>query len=386
MGALTRQDRVVVIGAGIIGVSIGYHLAALGHRDVVILDRGLVGEGTTARATGAIRQQFTSAVNAKLAHLSLGKFLRLAQDTGEPFDFLQHGYLFLLTTPGQLATFTSAVAMQNELGIPSRILTPDEVGELYPQVHTDDLAGATYCATDGSASPTDAANAYAKAARRLGVVIRTRTNVTGFLTKDGGARVCGVRTEDGDVEAGLVILAAGPQSRDLAALAGVTLEVSPHRRQVFAIEGPPWLHRRLPFTVDLSSGAYLHPETDHGVIGGNDRDVAEGSDTAVDWDLLPSLLDALVHRWPGLDSARVTSAWAGLREMTPDDHALVGPVADLDGLWVATGFSGHGVMQAPAIGQAVAELLVEGHSDIDISPLRPERFAQGEAIVESGVF
>jgi sarcosine oxidase, subunit beta len=382
---LARDGRVIIVGAGIIGTSIAYHLAALGHRDVLVLDRGAIGEGTTARATGGIRAQFTSQLNAGLVHRSIDKFARLSDETGEPFAFRQHGYLFLLATQEQLTTFRQAVAMQNRLGIASTVLTPDEARELHPRLRTDDLAGATYCASDGSGSPTDAANAYAKAARRLGVTIRTRTRVLGFGTARSGA-VRGVRTDGGDLEAGLVVLAAGPQSRELAATLGVRLEVSPHRRQVFAIDAPPWLHRDLPFTVDLLSGGYLHPETGRAVIGGNDRDVPEGTDTAVDWDLLPSLLSALVHRWPDLAAARVRSAWAGLREMTPDDHALVGPVAAVDGLWVATGFSGHGFMQAPAIGQAVAERVLTGRSEIDLRPLRVERFADGAPIVERGVF
>jgi sarcosine oxidase, subunit beta len=182
------------------------------------------------------------------------------------------------------------------------------------------------------------------------------------------------------------VLAAGPQSRPLGQGAGVELAVSPHRRQVFVIDAPAWLHRDLPFTVDLATGAYLHPEGGRGLIGGNDRDTEEGTDTALDWQMLPSLLEALTVRWPSLSAARVASGWAGLREMTPDDHALVGPVTAAPGLWAATGFSGHGFMQSPAIGEAVAQLLLTGRSDIDLGPLRPERFATGQAIDEAGVF
>jgi sarcosine oxidase subunit beta len=379
------DGRVVIVGAGIIGVSIAYHLAMLGHRDVLVLDRGGIGEGTTARATGGIRQQFTSAINARLVHRSVHLFEHLTETTGEPFDFRQHGYLFLLSQPAHHAAFARAVAMQNGLGIASRMLAPDEVAELYPQVRTDDLLGATYCPTDGSASPTDAVNAYAKAARRAGVTITTQCEVLGFRRDDGG-HVRGVRTADGDIEAAVVVLAAGAFSRELGRDVGADLRVSPHRRQAFVIEPLPWLHRDRPFTVDLASGAYLHPETGPAVIGGNDRDVPEGTDITVDWDLLPSLLAALVARWPDMESAQVRRGWAGLREMTPDDHALVGPLDAVPGLWVATGFSGHGFMQAPAIGETVAQLMTTGASDIEISMLRAERFAEGRPIVEDGVF
>jgi sarcosine oxidase subunit beta len=385
VNVLARGDRVIVVGAGIIGVSIAYHLARLGHADVLILDRGLVGEGSTAKATGAIRQQFTSEINATLVRRSVAEFTRLPEETGEPFEFRQHGYLFLLSTGEQMRSFTAAVAMQNRLGIPSRLLTPGEVLDLYPQLSADGLLGGTYCATDGSGSPTDAARAYAQAARRLGVTIRTRCTVQGFRTGAEG-QVRGVRTDAGDFEAELTVLAAGPQSKPLGRLAGTELEVSPHRRQVFVVDAPPWLHRDLPFTVDLATGAYLHPESGRGLIGGSDRDTEEGTDTTLDWELLPPLLTALTSRWPSLTSAQVVSGWAGLREMTPDDHALVGPVDSVPGLWTATGFSGHGFMQAPAVGEAVAQRLLTGRSDVDLDPLRPGRFAAGNAIAEAGVF
>jgi len=382
---LTRGDRVIIVGAGIIGVSIAYHLARLGHADVLVLDRGLVGEGSTAKATGAIRQQFTSEINATLVRRSVAEFTRLPEETGEPFEFRQHGYLFLLSTGEQMSAFTAAVAMQNRLGIPSQLLAPGDVLDLYPQLSADGLLGGTYCATDGSGSPTDAAGAYARAARRLGVTIRTRCTVQGFLTGAEG-QVRGVRTDAGDYEAELTVLAAGPQSKPLGRLAGTQLEVSPHRRQVFVVDAPPWLHRDLPFTVDLATGAYLHPESGRGLIGGSDRDTEEGTDTTLDWQLLPPLLTALTSRWPSLASAQVASGWAGLREMTPDDHALVGPVDSVPGLWTATGFSGHGFMQAPAVGEAVAQRLLTGRSDVDLYPLRPGRFAAGNAIAEAGVF
>ena len=385
MNILTRGDRVIIVGAGIIGVSIAYHLARLGHADVLVLDRGLVGEGSTAKATGGIRQQFTSEINATLVHRSVAEFTRLPEETGEPFEFRQHGYLFLLSTGEQMRAFTAAVAMQNRLGIPSQLLTPGEVLDLYPQLSADGLLGGTYCATDGSGSPTDAASAYARAARRLGVTIRTRCTVQGFLTGAEG-QVRGVRTDAGDFEAELTVLAVGPESRPLGRLAGTELEVSPHRRQVFVVGAPPWLHRDLPFTVDLATGAYLHPESGRGLIGGIDRDTEEGTDTTLDWQMLPPLLTALTIRWPALASAQVASGWAGLREMTPDDHALVGPVDSVPGLWAATGFSGHGFMQAPAVGEAVAQRLLTGRSDVDLHPLRPGRFAAGNAIAEAGVF
>ena len=385
MAVANPPGSVLIVGAGIIGTSIAYHLAASGSPGVTVVDRAGVAEGSTARATGAIRAQFTSTPNVALAHRSVTLFGRLSEDTGEPFDFRQHGYLFLLTDPDRLDAFRRAVDLQNSQGVPSRMLSPDEVADLYPQARTDDLLGATYCATDGSGSPTDAATAYARAARRAGAQVRTQCRVTGFLRDTGGA-VCGVATTDGPIGADTVIVAAGPQSRELCRTLDLDIPVAPHRRQVCAIGPLDWVHPALPFVVDMGTGAYLHPGSAGSVIGGTDRDVGEGEDTTVDWDLVPALLDALVARFPAMAQATVTRAWAGLREMTPDDHALIGPVPEVPNLWLATGFSGHGFMQAPAVGEAVGQLLLRGASDIDITALRPSRFADGRPILEDGVF
>lgn len=375
---------VVIVGGGIIGASVAFQLAERGFTDVTVLERHRIGEGSTARATGGIRQQFTSRVNAAMVHRSIGFWTDFEQRTGAPFDFRRHGYLFLLTTEAQLGTFRRAVSMQNELGIDSRIIGPDEVAELVPGTVTDDLLGASYCASDGSASPTDAVNGLLAAARRLGVTVRQGCEVTGLLTS--GDRVTGVRTSEGDVQAGLVLIAAGPQARELGRRVGIELPVAPHRRQAFAVDRLDWLRPDMPLAVDLGSGAYIHPEASGAaVIGGNDRDVPEGTDTTVDQDRVEPLVKALVDRWPRMADARVSRGWAGLREMTPDDHAVIGPVGPA-GLWAAVGFSGHGFMQAPAVGECLAAWWLDGTSPYDLTPLRPSRFAEGQPVVEEGVF
>jgi glycine/D-amino acid oxidase-like deaminating enzyme len=383
--AASGLDRgVVIVGGGIVGASVAFHLAERGFTDVTVVERHRIGEGSTARATGGIRQQFTSRVNAAMVHRSIGFWTGFEERTGAPFDFRRHGYLFLLTTGEQLATFQRAVAMQNELGIDSRIISADEVAELVPGTITSDVLGASYCASDGSGSPTDAVNGLITAARRLGVTVRQGCEVTGLLTE--GDKVTGVRTSEGDLRAGLVLIATGPQAREVGQRLGIELPVAPHRRQAFAVDRMDWLRPDMPLTVDLGSGAYIHPEVSGAaIIGGNDRDVPEGTDTTVDSERVEPLVKALVDRWPRMADARVSRGWAGLREMTPDDHAVIGPVGP-DGLWAAVGFSGHGFMQAPAVGECLTAWWLDGASPYDLTPLRPGRFADGQPVVEEGVF
>ncbi|MBA0050174.1 FAD-binding oxidoreductase [Streptomyces sp. AJS327] len=381
MNGSHADGRIVIVGGGVVGTSLAFHLTQLGHREVVLIERGELGEGTTAYGTGGIRQQFTSRVNAQLVRRSVDFFSEFTERTGEPFDFRQHGYLFLLDDENTAAAFATAVRTQNELGVPSRLLTPEEVPALAPGVRLDGLVGAAYCPTDGSASPTDATAGFARAARRRGADIRRNTEVTGFL-RDADGTVTGVRTTTEDVTASTVVIATGPQARALGRLAGIELPVAPHRRQAFAIAPLPWIDAAQPLTVDVGSGAYVHPE--HGgsaVVGGNDRETPEGTDTSIDESRVEPLLEALVHRWPGMTEAAVVRGWAGLREMTPDDHALVG-ASEVPGLWAAVGFSGHGFMQAPAVGEALAELLLTGGSQLDLAPLRLSRFAEGRPVDE----
>lgn len=364
---------VVIVGGGVVGVALAFQLTRHGYRDVTVVERGRVGEGATGYATGGIRQQFTVPVNAALARRSVDFFAAFEEHTGSPLNFRQHGYLFLVTDPARLATLAEAVAMQNRHGIPSQIVDPDQVAELFPQVRTGDLAGGSYCPTDGSASPADATSGLLKAARAGGAMVYQHRTVTG-LRRDRAGRVAGVDTDAGPLPAEAVVLAPGPWAAEVGTRCGVTLPVSPHSRQAFAIAPADWLHPALPLTVDLGTGAYLHPETAGGVIGGCDRDVPPGLTPMVDWGRLELLTTALRHRIPSIADARVIRGWAGLREMSPDDLALVGPLPEAPGLWVAAGFSGHGFMHAPAVGECLAAELLDQPPPVDLSPLRPDRF------------
>lgn len=382
---ILNGGRVVIIGGGVIGASIGFHLTDLGYQNVVILERGNLGEGATAAATGGIRQQFSSEINVRLVQRSIELYKSFPDRTGAPFNYREHGYLFLIGSGADLLLFEKSVLMQNEMGIPSRLLKPAAVESLMPRVNLDGLAGGAYCPTDGSGVPQEAVAGYAAAMRRRGGEIRLRTEAVGFSRTRSGNPL--VLTSAGEVEAELVLIAAGPQSRDVGAIAGVTIPVTPHRRQAFSTNPLPWLRDSLPFTVDLSTGAYIHPEIGGtAVIGGNDRWVPPGTDKRIDWQLAESLMQSLMTRFPLMQDSSINRGWAGLREMTPDDNAVVGPLGQPEGFWVAAGFSGHGFMQAPAIGEALAQLLISGKSSINLAPLSPGRFRERPVSHEGVVF
>lgn len=381
-------ERIVIVGGGIIGSSIAFHLAERGYTDVVIVEENLVGEGATAFATGGIRQQFSTRVNIRLAQDSIPFWSEFEDRIGSPLAFRQHGYLFLLSDPAVHADFQKSVALQRELGVQVETISPSQVSDLFPGTRTDDLLGATYTPLDGSASPTDALTGYLKAARRNGVIIEQRTSLRGLQYNTHG-ELTGVITSEGRIRCDTVIIAAGPQARRVGQRCGVDIPVYPHSRQAFATGPIPGLDGSMPLTVDMATGAYVHPEASGGVaiVGGNDRDVPSTDQARVDWTRVESLAEVITSRFPGLDDLEIIRGWAGLREMTPDDHAIVGPVESVPGLWVAAGFSGHGFMQSPAVGRAMAEWLIDGAPSLDISALSLSRFGQAAVpALETAVF
>ncbi len=383
--AVLRGGSVVIVGGGVIGLSIAYHLTKRGYQDVVVVERGMLAAGATAKATGGIRQQFSSAVNIALSRRAVDYFEHFAERVGEPIDFRQHGYLFLLDREEQLAVFRANAARQRAAGVPVEILDPREILSIMPHVRIEDLVGASYCPTDGSASPSDVAHAFARQARAGGARVLEETTVIG-IERDANGAVTAVETTAGDLPAELVVNAAGPWASEIGRLVDVDVPVEPHRRQAFGIKLAGWPAGDLPLTVDFATGAYVHPEVDGGVIGGADRETPAGFRTEVDWDVAMVQWEALIHRIPLIADAEIRRGWAGLREMTPDDHGILGPTADVPGFWLATGFSGHGFMHAPIVGELLSEWLLDGVPSIALSPLRLERFASGAAIREAAAF
>lgn len=379
---------VVIVGGGIIGAAAGYYLLTQrpGLKVLLLEKEEVPGTVATAKATGCLRCQFSSAVGVHLSVFGIETYKQFAAMTGQEIGFHQNGYLFVTTDPERLAALAANVQMQQSLGVPARVVSPADARELCPPLRNADLVGGTFCPWDGAANPADALQGFLTRGRAMGLTVRCECPATGLIR--AGERVVGVRTVRGDVAAGAVINAAGAWAREVAAWAGISVPVQPFKRQVFIADPPEGLPLGLPMTVDLDTGWYVHQERRGSLlIGGTDRDSRPGIDERVDWDGMLPVMEAAVKRVPVLESARVKGAYAGVRALTPDDHPILGPAPGSEGLYLSVGWGGHGFMHAPASGRALAELILDGTShSIDISSLALSRFATGRQYHEATAF
>lgn len=369
---LPASATVVVIGGGVTGVSIAYHLAAAGVRDVVLLDMRSLGSGSTCKAAGGVRAQFSDPVNIALGARSLETFANFATLFQQEIDFHQVGYLFLLDTADAVAAFETNVALQNDLGVPTRMISVDEAAKMSPLICTDGLLAATYSPTDGHCTPESVVLGYASAARRAGATLLPHCAVTGIDTREG--RVHAVHTERGTIGADAVICAAGAWSAQVGAWAGVDLPVTPLRRQVLITEPAPDLDPDTPFTIDFATSYYFHREGTGLLLGMSDPDETPGFKLGPSDDWLPRIGEAIQRRTPAVAELGIAGGWAGLYEMTPDHNALIGRATDVDGFLYATGFSGHGFLMGPAVGEVVRDLYLGQTPFVDVSGLSVDRF------------
>lgn len=358
MGSQVRTADVVIIGGGCVGTSVAYHLAVLGCPGVILLEAGTLGGGSTGKAAGGIRVQHSDELNAALVQRSLTEFTRFTELTGTPIDFKQVGYLFVISSPEDLATFRAAVAVQHRLGIRSELVDVAAVRALVPQLRTDDLLGGAYCPHDGYATPEAVVQGYATAARRLGVSVRTGCRVTGVRT--GGGRVVAVDTEAGPVATRAVVCAAGVGSAGVAAHVGLDLPVRGEARSIFYSGRSGGVADGAPLTIDFATGFYFHREGPGLLFGGRQSTMEELGVPAV-------------HRLPAVADLPIQTSWWGYYDMSPDRNAMIGtgPVA---GFYYATGFSGHGFQQSPAVGEHIAELILDREPTLDLTAFSADRF------------
>lgn len=375
MGPQRGTAEVLVVGGGIIGLASAFELAARYGVHVTILERDRVGAGTTSKATGGIRTQFSSEINVRLALESRDRFAHWSEVYGGNPQFSRIGYLFVTADDRQAAMMSAGAAQQQQWGVEVQVVDPREIADIAPGMRVDDVVLGTFTPSDGLADPGAAAVALEAACRRAGVVIREGAPVARILVNEQQGAAEGVVLDGGEaIPASHVIVAAGPWTNLLLEPVGCPVPIAPHRRQVYRTDVLAGWPPRIPLSVDLDTGLYCHSDGGGVVFGGGDRDVAAGFDDVPRPQDVANLVDRLIHRWPRLEAARVTHTWAGLREMTPDDHGIVGEFATHSRLYVAAGFSGHGFMQAPAVGAVVADL-VTGHAvDLDLTALAPDRF------------
>lgn len=378
---MKETAAVAIVGGGIIGCSVAYHLAERGVQDIIVFEKEtFLGQGSTAKAAGGIRQQFSTEVNIRMSMASVKAFEHFAGEMECEAAFHQVGYLFLYTTPEQWDLARRNVELQHRLGLGVEMLTPQQVLALVPQINPDGVIGATFCPTDGIADPYEFLQGYAEQARRRGVRIETEREVTGLDVREG--KVAGIHTTRGDCSVPLLILAAGAYTGVLGQAIGLDIPIQPIKRQVATTKPVPWMTDTFPMVVDMGTGLYMHRESGGLLMGIAKKDESPGFRFDVEEEFVAHIVECAIMRLPPVEQAELLASWAGLYEVTPDHHPIIGWVPGLEGLIIAAGFSGHGFMHAPVTGRLVSELVIDRKTSIDITPLRLERFREQAARAE----
>jgi sarcosine oxidase, subunit beta len=375
MTELPRRAEVVVVGGGVMGVSVAYHLAARGLRDVLVLERAdLFGQGATGKCAGGIRHQFASETNVRLSIESIRMLEQFEADLGQPLGIRQCGYLFLLTRAEDVKAFERNVALQHRLGVMTEWLSPHEIQRRLPQLRTGDVLAATYYARDGLADPGGVVAGYVSAARRLGATLLTGVEVRGVQLT--GQSVRALETSAGPVQTELLVNAAGPFAADVGRMLGVDIPIWPLRRQMLVTTPMSEVPADFPFVIDFATGLYFHREGPGILTGMANPAQPPGYDESVDLAWEQVHLQAAVQRFPALLNAGLAHHWAGLYEMTPDAHPVIGRLDPLDNAYVVAGFSGHGFMHGPIAGKLLAEVILDGRAtSLDVGSLSPSRFS-----------
>jgi sarcosine oxidase subunit beta len=382
---LPKSADVVIVGGGVMGTSTAYHLALKGCQDLLLLEREpFLGTQATGKCAGGIRYQFGTEINVRLSLLSLPMLDRFEEELGQPIDLKYCGYLFLLTTEQDLAVFRRNVEMQHRLGVETVWLEPAEIAEIAPPIDLEGVLAATFYTPEGLADPNGVVQGYASGARRLGARLLTDAEVTDIRVE--GGRVQSVITNRGEVATAVVVNAAGPWAGVVGEMAGVDIPIEPLRRQI-VVTGPiPGIPPDFPFVIDFAQSLYFHREGPGILTGMSNPNEKVSFDQSVDreWELVH--LEAAMERMPLLREAGLASRWAGLYEVSPDAHPILGRIPQLEGFYCIGGFSGHGFMHGPICGLLLAEEILSGQAHtLDITPLHIDRFREGREIVEYNV-
>jgi sarcosine oxidase subunit beta len=379
---------VVIIGGGIVGSSIAYHLTAAGCRDVLVVEReSAQGKGSTGKSMGGVRAQFSTPVNIQMSLYSIPFYSRFDQQLGYPCDYRPQGYLFCATSDAHLDYLRANHEKQVALGLKDvRLVTGDEIRGLYPQLRADDIIGGSFCPTDGFVDPYSAMNGFMAWAADHGAKLWKSASVTGVSRDASG--IAGVETTRGSVRTRKVVNCGGAWAREVGKLSGVELPVEPLRRMLVPSEPFDEFPHTAPMIIDMSNGFHFRPEARGFLLAWNDPEETPGFKTEFDPAFVEKILTRAADRVPCFANLPVNPkrAWAGLYEMTPDHHPILGEAPGLAGFFLANGFSGHGVMHAPATGKILSDLILTGKTDlIDASLLNLARFTEGRMIHETAV-
>ncbi|MGA9531874.1 MAG: FAD-dependent oxidoreductase [Anaerolineales bacterium] len=375
---------IVIIGGGVMGASTAYHLAKAGAGKVVVLERTAHFEDSaTNRCAGGVRYQFSTEVNIRLSQASLPMLERFKDEIGVDPQYRKCGYLFVLTKPSDVEAFKANVALQHKLGVQTEWMTGEEVRRRLPNMRWQDALAGTIHAKDGLTDPNSVLSGYMARARDLGAQVITETEVTD-LEGEGG-RLRSVHTNRGKIDCPLAINAAGPWAGQVGAMAAVDIPIKPVRRQMITTTPLPELPSDFPFVVDFAQSLYFHREGEGVLTGMSNPDEQAGFDQSVDEDWELKAMTAAMERMPMLANAGRLSGWAGLYEVTPDAHPILG-ATPVEGFYVVSGFSGHGFMHGPIAGKLMAEIIIEGEAHtVDVSSLDLARFQEGRLVREHNV-
>jgi sarcosine oxidase, subunit beta len=380
--------EVVIIGGGIVGSSIAYHLTAAGCKDVLVVERETAqGKGSTGKSMGGVRAQFSTAVNIQMSLYSIPFYARFDERLGYPADYRPQGYLFCATNDKHLTYLRTNYQTQVAMGLKdARLVSAAEIRDLFPQLRSDDIVGGSFCSTDGFVDPYSAMIGFMTRATEQGAKLWKSTQVTGFDRDAQG--IAALHTSRGPVSTRKVVNAAGAWAKLVAEMAGVNLPVEPMRRMLVPTEPFDQFPHSAPMIIDMSNGFHFRPEALGFLLAWNDPDETPGYKTDFDPAFIEKILIRAADRVPAFENLAVNPkrAWAGLYEMTPDHHPILGEVPGVPGFFLANGFSGHGVMHAPATGKILSDLILTGKTDlIDASLLSLSRFAEGRMIEETAV-
>ncbi len=378
---LPEKADVVIIGGGIIGVSVAYNLAKRGVRNVVLLERGQMGQCSTGKCLGGIRTQFSTEINIQFSLLSMEVLEGFSSEFGVDPEFRPIGYLFLASNGEQRSILEANGRLMGSMGLEPVLMEPEAIKNRWPFLRTDDLTGGSYTKDDGYAGPYEVLQGYIKKARQKGALLIEGVEATGIRAENGCVK--SLETSAGEnISTPVVVNAAGPFAAKVAAMLGLELPVIPLRRQLFFTDDFDELPSRFPLILDMEQGWYMRREG-KGLLLSGPQDREPSFNEKMDFEARVWTADRSLYRVPLLEHARIAGGWAGLYEISPDNHAIIGSFPEMEGFICVNGFSGHGFMHGPAAGILVSELIIHGQArTLDVHSLRPSRFREGDLIHE----